>query len=396
MVTVEEAKKRIKEQTARLSIEKKTTVKALNFVLATDVIAPVSLPSFRQSSMDGYAVFHGDIIDKDISLPLVGESKAGGNSKIVMQTGSAVRIFTGAPVPENATAVVMQERATRGEHGVTIHEFPVVEGRNVRSIGQQIREGDVALKAGTYLTPAAVGFLTALGVQQVEVFRKPTIGILVTGDELIQPGQTLHDGQVFESNAAMLIAALHKENIFEVEVSYAADDLELTISGLKSLAENNDVVIASGGVSVGDYDYVGKALASLGAEVIFYKVRQKPGKPLLFAQKEGKNFYALPGNPASSLVCFYEYVLPALRQMSGQVEPFLTSFFLPIAHAYTFDGERDEFLKAFVHAGKVTSLEGQESFAMKSFAVANALIYLPVTQNNVLAGDLVEVHLLPG
>jgi molybdopterin molybdotransferase len=395
MVTVAEAKRRITENTSALSSEVKTVSEALGHVLAGNIMAGLSLPSFRQSSMDGYAVLHTDIIDENISLPVVAESKAGSTLKLSLKSGTAIRIFTGAPVPTGATAVVMQERTAVENGNVIIKEYPVLENLNIRNIGQQIREGDIALAAGTCLSAGAIGFLTGLNVPDVEVYRKPKIGILVTGDELVKTGEALGDGQVYESNSAMLVAALKNEGVYEVEVYYAEDDLPATISSLELLATRNDVIIATGGVSVGDYDYVGKGLEAIGAETIFYKIRQKPGKPLLFAKTQRNYFYALPGNPASSLVCFYEYVLPALRLMSGRKDNFLQSFKLPISHAYSFNGERDEFLKASVSNGQVTSLEGQESFALRSFAVANALIYLPVTQQNVYAGDMVEVHLLP-
>lgn len=395
MVTVEEAKRSVTDNTVALNIETRSVSDALGYVLAKDIFAGFSLPSFRQSSMDGYAILHTDIIDRNTTLPIAGESKAGKAEKLFLKPGTAIRIFTGAPVPDGATAVIMQENTSVENGNVTINEYPVHENKNLRNVGQQIREGDVALPAGNFITAGTVGFLNGLNIQEVSVYRKPKIGILVTGDELVKIGETLSHGQVFESNSSMLVAALKQEGINEVEVYYSEDDLQATIQSLQVLSERNDVVIATGGVSVGDYDYVGKALETIGAETIFYKIRQKPGKPLLFAKNENTNFYALPGNPASSLVCYYEYVLPALRLMSGRMECFLPAYQLPISHTYSFNGERDEFLKAFVSGGKVTSLEGQESFALRSFAVANALIYLPVSQQTVQAGDLVEVHLLP-
>ena len=395
MVTVEEGKRRILDNTATLSFKKSAVLDAVGYVLSEDVLAGFSLPSFRQSSMDGYAVLHTDITEANVVLPVVGESKAGKSEKISIEPGTAIRIFTGAPVPDGATVVVMQEHTSVENGRVTINEYPVPENKNVRNVGQQIREGDIALPAGTFISAGTAGFLTGLNIEQVSVYRKPKIGILVTGDELVKTGETLSHGQVYESNSSMLVAALKQEGITDVEVYYSEDDLSATVQSLQVLSERNDVVIATGGVSVGDYDYVGKALEAIGAETIFYKIRQKPGKPLLFAKTENTNFYALPGNPASSLVCYYEYVLPALRLMSGRKECFLPAYQLPISHAYSFNGERDEFLKAFVSEGKVTSLEGQESFALRSFAIANALIYLPVSQKTIQAGDLVEVHLLP-
>lgn len=395
MVTVNEAKERIIANTATLPAVQMPLGQAVGSYLAADVVSPIALPPFRQSSMDGYAIVHSDVTEPGAALRLTGESKAGQADLPVVSTGTAVRIFTGAPVPEGATAVVMQENTSLADGAVQIHEFPVVEGKNVRRAGQQIAQGAVALRAGALISPGAVGFLKGMNVNEVAVHGKPRIGLLVTGDELLQAGEALVPGKIYESNSAMLQAALEQAGITGVSISYASDDLDATIAALDALLQQHDVVLASGGISVGDYDFVGKALETLGAETVFYKVRQKPGKPLLFGKKGEKLIFALPGNPASSLVCYYEYVLPALRKIMGSKEPFLRSVRLPLRHAYHFDGERDEFLKARVEGGEVVSLDGQESFVIGSFAVANAIIYLPVTQNRVEAGELVEVHLLP-
>ncbi len=395
MVTVNEAKQKIIANTLFLPTERRQLRDALGQVLAEDILSPISLPSFRQSSMDGYAIVHSDITFGGIALPIAGESKAGQTGIQTLAPGTAFRIFTGAPVPDGATAVVMQEHTILENGHVTIQEFPVNEGKNVRNIGQQIQAGVVALPKGTYITPGSIGFLQGMGVENVSVYRKPKIGLLVTGDELLKTGEPLVHGKIYESNSAMLIAALKQEHITDIEVRYAADDLDSTIAALTELSVDNDVILATGGVSVGDYDFVGVALQSIQAETVFYKVRQKPGKPLLFAKKRGKLFFALPGNPASSLVCYYEYVLPALRLITGRRDAFLKTLKLPAKYAYSFNGERDEFLKALVEGGAVIPLDGQESFALRSFALANAIIYLPMTQNVVAEGDLVEVHLLP-
>jgi molybdopterin molybdotransferase len=395
MVTVNEAKQRIIANIASLPAIRLSLAEAVGSVLAEDVIAPIALPPFRQSSMDGYAIVHSDITASGTTLLLSGESKAGQAGLPVMENGAAIRIFTGAHVPDGATAVVMQENTSAVDGTVEINEYPVIEGKNIRRAGQQIARGAVALAAGTLVSPGAVGFLKGMDVNEVTVYSKPSVGLLVTGDELLKAGETLVPGKIYESNSAMLEAALRQAGIANITVGYAADDLDATIDALAELLEQNDVVLASGGISVGDYDFVGKALEALAAETIFYKVRQKPGKPLLFGKKGQKLIFALPGNPASSLVCYFEYVLPALRKIMGSKEPFLRSVRLPVRHAYRFDGERDEFLKARVEGNEVVSLDGQESFVIGSFAIANALIYLPVEQNQVAAGDLVEVHLLP-
>ncbi|CAG5070626.1 Molybdopterin molybdenumtransferase [Dyadobacter sp. CECT 9623] len=395
MVTVNEAKHLIVTQAAILPTETRKLGDSVGYVLAENLNAPLSLPAFRQSSMDGYAILHSDITALGTGLKLKGESKAGQTDLEILDSGLAMRIFTGAPVPDGATAVVMQEH-TRIENGmVFIDEFPVPEGKNVRRIGQQIMAGTVALTAGTYLSPGGIAFLQGLGITDIQVCRKPKIGLLITGDELLKPGEVMVPGKIFESNSGMLAAALKQEGLGEVEIGYAADDLHATIEALEKLVEKNDIVLASGGISVGDYDFVGDAVKAVGADTVFYKVRQKPGKPLLFAKKHEKLFFALPGNPASSLVCYYEYVLPAIRKMTGRTDLFLKALQLPIKYGYAFDGERDEFLKASIADDHVIPLDGQESFSIRSFALADAIIYLPVTQNKVAAGDLVEVHLLP-
>lgn len=395
MVTVNEAKQRILAHTSVRPGVTTPLAQAVGSVLAEDVAAPIALPPFRQSSMDGYALIHSDVTAAGTGLALAGESKAGQTELPPVHLGTAIRIFTGAPVPDAATAVVMQEHTSVADGKVIIDEYPVAEGKNIRRAGQQIQQGAVALPAGTTVTPGAVGFLQGMDITEVRVHSKPRLGVLVTGDELLKSGDSLVPGKIYESNSAMLLAALAQAGITDVTVRYASDELDDTIAALRTLLEAHDVVLASGGISVGDYDFVGKALEALGAETIFYKVRQKPGKPLLFGKQGEKLVFALPGNPASSLVCYYEYVLPALRKIMGAREPFLRSVRLPLRHAYRFDGERDEFLKARVEGDEVVSLDGQESFVIGSFAIANALIYLPVHQNNVAAGELVEVHLLP-
>lgn len=395
MVSVNEAKDKIIAYSATLPVESRELSLSVNYVIAEDIPAPISLPSFRQSSMDGYALHHEDITATDIVLRIAAEAKAGENTVQFVERGNAVRIFTGAPVPEGATAVVMQEHASREGDTVFIREFPVSEGKNIRNIGQQIRRGDVALPAGTLLSAGGVGFLAGLNINEVKVYRRPKIGLLLTGDELVEAGSEIRHGQIYESNSVMLRAALEREGITDITILHAEDNLQATKEALDILYRNNDVVLASGGISVGDYDFVGTALAELGTETIFYKVKQKPGKPLLFGKKEQKLFFALPGNPASSLVCYYEYVLPAIRSLCGRKDCFLKAIQMPIARDYSFTGERDEFLKAMVTESGVLPLDGQESFAIRSFALADAIIYLPSEQRDVKSGDLVEVHLIP-
>jgi molybdopterin molybdotransferase len=395
MITVQEAKALVHTHVLALAPEQRTMTDAVGYVLAEDVISPLALPSFRQSSMDGYAVHHADITQAGTRLPVVAESQAGTSIPLVLARGTAIHILTGAPVPDGATAVVMREKAGRTGDEVSIEMYPVEEGKDIRTIGQQIKKGDVGMPKDTYLTPGSVGFLCGMNVQTVSVYRKPSVGILVTGDELVQPGHALGFGQVYEANSSMLVAVLKAEGIPEVSVRYVPDNYEATREAVRELTEQFDVVLTTGGVSVGQYDFVGTALEEVGVEKIFYKVRQRPGKPVYFGRKGETLVFGLPGNPAATLVCYYQYVLPALRLLSGRKDCFLPTLQLPITHPFSFQGERDEFLKAVATTQSVTPLDGQESFILRSFAIANALIYLPASRNSVQPGELVEAHLLP-
>ncbi|WP_373512922.1 gephyrin-like molybdotransferase Glp [Persicitalea sp.] len=397
MVSVQEAKSLIQSTVPVLYPEQKNLSETVGQVLAEELVSPLALPPFRQSSMDGYAVHHADITRAGTLLPVVAESRAGNATLQTLQRGTAVHTLTGAPIPDGATAVVMKEKVDRTADAAIIQQFPVPDGQNVRSVGQQIQKGDVAMPKSTYLTPGSVGFLLGMNIHSVKVYRKPSVGILVTGDELVQPGDgvALEFGQIYESNSAMLAAVLRSEGIDDVSIRYVADNEAATIQALRELTEQHDMVLSSGGISVGAYDFVGTALREIGVEEVFYKIRQRPGKPLFFGRNDDTIVFALPGNPASTLVCYYEYVLPALRLMSGRTDCFLAKLKLPITHAFSFQGERDEFLKATATTEAVTPLYGQESFVLRSFAIANALIYLPSSQNSVQPGDLVEVHLLP-
>ncbi len=395
MILVNTAKELVENNVNKLDLIIVELSDACGMTLASDVVAPIAQPAFTQSSMDGYAIHHLDITALTVELRLQGESRAGTSDQLILNKGEAIRIFTGAPVPEGATAVIMQEHTTRVGDKVCIHEYPVPDGKNIRKIGQQIKEGEVALAKGSLIGPGAIGFLGGFGVQKVCVYRQPKVAILVTGDELVEAGDKPLYGQIFESNAATLRSALIKEGIQEVRIAWAKDEPSAVVSKLKELALWADVILTSGGISVGDYDFVEEALLAVGVENVFYKIRQKPGKPLFFGKRGPQLYFALPGNPASSLVCFYEYVLPALRGMAGREDINLLHFKLPSNNYYSFTGERDEFLKAFVENGSVTLLYGQESFALRSFAKANAIVYLPVSQQQVAVGDMVEVHLLP-
>ncbi|MFN6943454.1 MAG: molybdopterin molybdotransferase MoeA, partial [Cytophagaceae bacterium] len=313
MISVEQAKELILNncQASGKSI-KINCHKAVGRILATDISAPIDLPPFRQSAVDGYGIKLSDSIKENWKL--IDEVRAGEYKEHPVGKNEAVRIFTGARVPDEVDCVIMQEFIDiKDNHLSTSNKELLKHNANIRLKGEQIQKGSIALRKGTILSPAAIGFLNALGIAEVEVVAQPVVGILVTGSELQSPGEPLGKAQIYESNAIMLKAvlqdtlAIEKINIFRVK-----DDFALTKELIQKTVLDSDLVIITGGVSVGKYDYVRQALEDLGAEDIFFKIAQKPGKPLYFGKLNGIAIFGLPGNPAASLTCYYEYVYPWL------------------------------------------------------------------------------------
>ena len=364
-------------------------LEARNHVLAETVNSPINMPPFRQATMDGFAICLHD----SLHYKIVGEVKAGDFYTDKLKPGQAVKIFTGAAVPNLAQTVIQIEKVKVNGSDLLLEENIKPE-TNVRQFGAQIMKDAVALEKETFLNPAAIGFLTGLGFTKIKAYQKPGIGIVVTGNELISAGENLSDGKVYESNAIMLQTALFDANFDKVSHYKVNDDFENTKNTLEKAIKENDVVVISGGISVGDYDFVGKALESLNVETLFYKVNQKPGKPLLAGKKNDKIIFALPGNPAASLTCFYVYVLPTLQRFSGKTSFYGSQLKKSLSQDFTVDNPRCKFLKASLVDDEVTILSHQDSGMLNSFALANALVYLPNGNYQVLKGEKVVVYLL--
>lgn len=391
MISVEEAKNLViynvdKQQKMLLDIHS-----ALNYFLADDIIAGFSIPLFNQSAMDGYAFKFKDV---NQALKIVDAIPAGDVRTIEINDGEAVRIFTGSKVPDSCDTVVMQELTSVESNQLIVKDVGLKLGGNVRKKGNQIKVGDVALKKGVKITPAAIGFLATLGITNVMVYSLPKVCVIATGSELVKLGQPLKEGQIYESNTHMLNAAIQQLGISPI-IHVVKDDVAETEQLIKLALESCDFLILSGGISVGDYDYVKESLLNNQVEEVFYKIKQKPGKPLFFGKKNKKIVFALPGNPAAALNCFYMYVLPAINISMGSNQPFLPKVKLPLAEKYIKKEGRAQFLKAIVSENEVILLEGQDSDALQSFALSNSLVYIPAEKENIDKNELVEVYLLP-
>jgi len=391
MISVEKAIDLVQNNTSATQNSEMNKVQdALGYTLFEDVISPINMPPFRQSAMDGYAL----CLNGGSTYKIIGQVKAGDGHHPFLKKGEAIRIFTGAPVPDTANAVVMQEKTSVQDQSLNLNT-EVLLNENIRPLGEQVLKGQTALTQGRRLTAAGIAYLTSLGITEVKVYQKPAIAVVVTGNELIETGQDLAYGQIYESNATMLYVALKNLGFKKVSTHKVNDDYEVTLTALKKVIKHHDVILISGGISVGEYDFVEKALSELGVEQLFYKVNQKPGKPLFYGKKDNKTIFALPGNPAAALSCFYVYVLPALQKMSSNLEFSLTKTTAISQSDYPINVNRAQFLKAIYNKGKVEILTGQNSSMLHTFALANALVYVPESASSILKNDIVEVILLP-
>ena len=391
MISVQEALSIIKNHQYTATAIEKQLASCLNFTLAVDVFSPIAMPPFRQSAMDGYAV----CLHESTSYKLVGEVKAGDAANYSLNPGESVRIFTGAEVPDDANAVIMQEKIVRNENSIKVLEENPKLNQNIRPKGEQINQQDLALPANTILTPSSISFLASLGLNKVKVYPKPKVAIVVTGSELIAPGSPYEQGKIYESNSVMLATTLQQENILNYSIHRVADDYQSTENLLKQVISENDFVLISGGISVGDYDFVGKALKTIHTEELFYKIKQKPGKPLFFGKNDKTYIFALPGNPASALTCFYMYALPMLRSFSKHNAPHLTWSKKKLSHDYIVKGIRAQFLKANYSNDLVEILGLQSSAMVHGFNNANCLLFIEENTQEIKENSIIDVILLP-
>lgn len=391
MVTVYEAMKKIDETISVSTCEEIHITNSTGRVLAEQLFAPISLPPFRQSAMDGYALnFHPDY---DHYL-VIGIIAAGSDATYSLEPGQCVRIFTGARVPDLANVVMMQEDCII-EDGFLILENAIKIGSHIRNEGEQIKSGTPVYQIGKKITPSCIGFLSSLGMTTIKVFKKPKITIIATGSELVKPGQPLTPGKIYESNSFMLQAAVEHYKLAQANIVWVKDDPEELSLYIKNAILESDFVLISGGISAGDYDFVAETLTKNDVNCIFHKVKQKPGKPLYFGKHpDGKYVFGLPGNPAAAMTSFLIYVIPALRKFCGEGYTGLQKINIPIESSYSKQDGRGHFLKATIQNQKAKILGGQNSDMMLSFSDSDALIYIPENVSQMEADEEVEIYLI--
>ena len=382
--------------TERLSIRA-----ALGRVLAEDVVSPLNVPAHDNSAMDGYAVRFADLKpDGEVALRNIGSSFAGAPFKGTVAAGQCVRIMTGGVVPAGTDTTVMQEHVKAAKDRVTIgagHK----KGQNLRRAGEDLKVGQVALKRGLALRPAEIGLISSLGIGEVSVYRKLRVAFFSTGDELVSIGTQPGEGQIFDSNRYTLHGMLTRLGCEVLDMGVVRDDPKLLEKAFHDAAAAADVVITSGGVSVGEADFVKDLLNQLG-EVVFWKIAMKPGRPLAYGKIGAAHFFGLPGNPVSVMVTFYQFVRDALLALSGRDPvPPLPTFKVPCTSSLKKAPGRTEFQRGVLSQDasgswsvRVTGEQG--SGILRSMAEANCFIILPDVQGNVASGMLVEVQPMEG
>jgi molybdopterin molybdotransferase len=374
---------------------------ALGRVLAEDVLSPVDVPAHRNSAMDGWAMRGADLkADAETTLAEIGASFAGKPFGGKVAAGECVRIMTGGVVPEGADTVVMQERAKANGRSITFAPGQKT-GQNVRAAGEDLKAGSIALKRGRIVRPAELGLIASLGIGEVAVCRKLRVAFFSTGDELKSVGSSLGEGEIYDSNRYTIYGMLERLGCEVLDMGVVRDDPELLEKAFAQAARAADVVITSGGVSVGEADFVKAMLTRLG-EVVFWKIAMKPGRPLAYGKIGGAHFFGLPGNPVSVMVTFYQFVRDALLVLMGAdpVDP-LPTFPARCTTRLKKAPGRTEFQRGILERGANGTLEvratgEQGSGILKSMSDANCFIILGESTGNVEPGSTVEVQLLEG
>ncbi len=399
-IQVQEALDQILSQIEFKGVEKIPLDQALGRVLAEDIVSRINNPPMDNSAMDGYALIAEDIQsatpENPIKLEMVEEIAAGYTAKRVLRPGQTMRIMTGAPIPTGANAVLMQEDTQKDGNSILCLDKADVE-ENIRQAGEDVKVGDQVIKKGTTLTPAHIGMLAVVGRSQIAVGQRPVVSILSTGDEVLELDETPEGPQIFNSNGHMLAAQIKSAGGIPIYLGIAKDT-EKALMEKFEWALKADIVVSSGGVSVGDYDLVKASLKKMGQDMLFWKVAMKPGKPLAFGHIDKIPIFGLPGNPVSSFVSFEQFVRPSLRKVLGCSDLSHKTVQAKLTRTIKKKAGRLHFLSAIVSwtdgEYTVTPAGEQGSGILKSAANANGLLVFPLEDEKIEEGQQVAVQLL--
>ena len=395
LLTIAQARELVLTAVQPLATEVLPVADALDRVLAEPVRAATDTPPFPCSAMDGYALLPGPA---ERRLSVVGESRAGTPATAPLREGQAIRISTGGAVPTGATAVVPQENVD-AQDGEILTRAPVREGDNIRGAGEDMRAGDTILKSGCVLGAAELGAAVAAGAGRLTVARRPRVHVLSTGDELKAPGEPLGPGEIHNSNAPMLVALAEHQGATCPPPGRLPDDRAATVAGLAGALEAADVVIVTGGVSVGPHDHVKPALAELGVEQVFWRVALQPGKPTWFGRRGSALVFGLPGNPVSAVVTFALFVRPALAALQGRAPDRLLDAEAVLATAVPRNHDREQALRVRLERqnGRLVATPNgpQGSHIVTSLLGADALALIAAGEGELEAGATVPLEPLP-
>ncbi len=349
MKTPSEALALIRRHTPQPLSKKRPLLGAFGAVLSADIAAPFPMPVADNSAMDGYVIRARDAAAASVNRPallkIAGTLKAGDGRRLRVAAGTAYRIMTGAFIPQNGDAVIAKEDALVKDGCLSVGR-PIRPGQHIRRRGEEVRKGQLLLKKGTPLNPAVVGVLASFGLAAVKVYERPSVTVLATGNELVAPGGALGPGKIYDSNSWMIRSALLQMGVPPLRVLTLRDEIKNVRKAVRRALAESDCLILLGGVSVGDYDVVKEALMLEKVRTVFWKVSQKPGKPLFFGCKGKKIIFGLPGNPAAAFTCFYEYVYPALLKSCGHGKVGLEQRTVRVEGAVPVDATKHLFLKA--------------------------------------------------
>ncbi len=364
-------------------------------ILADPIIARLTQPPFHSSAMDGYAVRSMDLGQLPVSLQVVGQSAAGHPYQGAVRRGEAVRIFTGAPVPDDTDTVIIQENTSANDGAVTIREGRTDAGLNIRPCAGDFLEGDTLLPAGRRLGPRELTLAASAGHGELQVRRKPRVAILATGDELVLPGTLPGPGQIVCSNP-LGIAGLVTQSGAEARFLGIARDTRESLAQHVDMARDADVLVTIGGASVGDHDLVGPVLKQLGMSLSFWKIDMRPGKPLLHGRLGAQRVFGLPGNPVSALICTRVFLVPYLRAIVGMTEDEGVSLTAPLADPVEANGPRQHYMRAMLQrkpdgSYEVRPARSQDSSLLATLAAADVLLVRPPNAPPLDTGTLVNV-----